>query len=352
MDLQKQFSQALMTPLVIEKKSFQASSTYDASLLAALSKHTQQKNTQQEIHKPSSASIIERLNLYQNQYWMRLFSTLQTQYPYMAWVMSHWMFNQLAAHYFIAHPPTFHSLERCGQAFFQRIKIEFWRLLHENSSSHSSRKPSTNSPSNSTSKLPSLQSLVHTYSHTQKLSDLLCTQVDNPWQRILTQSNCPIVLFDQAIRIDHALFLSFHQTLSPIWSVSDKKLKQIVHHNVVRYASHVTIIKENWPLAHRQQQELTQQNMKHSLTPLKDGARFWVFYRSKQGPARVQVSTLFAWILMQSYKFPIQQVIQKLQKQLSTQEYLALQKQLPQLMQQAIRSGWWIGIRSRSVNHT
>ena len=60
------------------------------------------------------------------------------------------------------------------------------------------------------------------------------------------------------------------------------------------------------------------------------------------GPTRVQVTPLFALILAQTKQRSLQQVLDRLQKQMKKHDYQDLLLNLPSLVQDALQRGWWV----------
>lgn len=58
-----------------------------------------------------------RLAVYNRQYWFRLFTVLQTVFPLTVHLLGAWDFNDYAARFLLAHPPTSWDLERVPEGF-------------------------------------------------------------------------------------------------------------------------------------------------------------------------------------------------------------------------------------------
>jgi Putative DNA-binding domain len=100
-DFQRRFSDLIRTPLDRSRGTLRAlGEHYDAELTADV-----------------QGAARERLAVYHRQYWFRLFTTLQREYPLCARLLGMWNFNGLAADYLRAHPPAHYDLQRCAHAF-------------------------------------------------------------------------------------------------------------------------------------------------------------------------------------------------------------------------------------------
>jgi hypothetical protein len=114
-ELQQRFGALLRTPLDRATGTLRAeTSTYDAELLAAA--------------RPSDTlSGAERLATYHRQYWFRLFTVMQGQYPLTARLLGYWRFNGLAARHLGEHPPRGFDIDTIGDGFAETLA----RLLPE-----------------------------------------------------------------------------------------------------------------------------------------------------------------------------------------------------------------------------
>jgi hypothetical protein len=62
-------------------------------------------------------SGVERLAVYNRQYWFRLFSVLHSSFPLSARLMGYWEFNAVAASCLLAHPPRGWDIEQSADVF-------------------------------------------------------------------------------------------------------------------------------------------------------------------------------------------------------------------------------------------
>lgn len=104
-DLQARVGAVLRTPLDRSSGTLRATTeSYDSvTLLEALDR--------------PQARAVDRLAVYNRQYWFRLFGTLQTAFPLTARLLGHWAFNEHAAGFLLAHPPRGWDLERAAEGF-------------------------------------------------------------------------------------------------------------------------------------------------------------------------------------------------------------------------------------------
>jgi Putative DNA-binding domain len=114
-ELQQRFGALLRTPLDRSTGALRAeTSAYEAELLAAA-------------RPTSTLSSAERLATYHRQYWFRLFTVLQRQYPLTARLVGYWRFNEFAARHLVDHPPRGFDIDAVGHGFAETLA----RLLPE-----------------------------------------------------------------------------------------------------------------------------------------------------------------------------------------------------------------------------
>jgi hypothetical protein len=103
--LQKNFGQAIRTPVSFATGVFSfTTEAYDAILADS-------------ILPRGSQSGRERLAIYNEQYWYRLFTVLQEDYPFLAHTLGFWAFNQHASAYLSDHPSQGPFLEKLSLQF-------------------------------------------------------------------------------------------------------------------------------------------------------------------------------------------------------------------------------------------
>lgn len=103
-DVQHRFGALLRTPLDRRSGSLRAPiESYSPSL-------------RREVLPGPHANETERLAVYHRQYWFRLFTVLQGEYPLTARLCGMWSFNELASHYLAAFPPRSFDLQHVAHA--------------------------------------------------------------------------------------------------------------------------------------------------------------------------------------------------------------------------------------------
>jgi hypothetical protein len=108
-ELQQRFGALLQTPLDRSSGALRAeTSAYDALLLAAA------RPTQ-------TLSSAERLATYHRQYWFRLFTVMQGQYPLTTRLVGYWRFNGFAARHLVDRPPRGFDIDTVGHGFAETL---------------------------------------------------------------------------------------------------------------------------------------------------------------------------------------------------------------------------------------
>jgi len=103
-DLQARFGTMLRTPLDRASGTLRAPTDgYDAALC-------------DDLLPGPHGDARARLAVYHRQYWFRLFTVLQGEYPLTARLLGMWTFNELAARYLAAHPPSHVDVQRVAHA--------------------------------------------------------------------------------------------------------------------------------------------------------------------------------------------------------------------------------------------
>jgi len=112
LELQARFGSLLRTPLDRASGSLRAlTSEYDGKLVAAA------------LPSPTLSSA-ERLAVYHRQYWFRLFTVMQRQYPLTARLLGYWRFNDYAARHLAQRPPRGLDIDALGDGFAEFVASE------------------------------------------------------------------------------------------------------------------------------------------------------------------------------------------------------------------------------------
>lgn len=72
------------------------------------------------VHQIANGPLLgaaERLAVYNRQYWCRLFSVLQSEYPLLSRLVGYWFFNELAAQFLLKQPPSTADIQQAADGF-------------------------------------------------------------------------------------------------------------------------------------------------------------------------------------------------------------------------------------------
>lgn len=102
-DFQRGFGAVLRAPLDRSSGTLRAApSRYDASMITSV-----------------ASDARGRLAVYNRQYWCRLFTVMQGEFPLVTALMGAWTFNDFAGRFLLAHPPRHHDVAAVADGFDQ-----------------------------------------------------------------------------------------------------------------------------------------------------------------------------------------------------------------------------------------
>lgn len=107
---QRQFSEILRTPLDASSWRLQARENEFHSTFC------------QSILSRPEIKVTEHLAIYNFQYWFRLFTVLQNEFPLTARLLGYWYFNQMAQDYLLQNPPQNVEIAQTGSGFEEFVK--------------------------------------------------------------------------------------------------------------------------------------------------------------------------------------------------------------------------------------
>ncbi len=111
-NLQAQFGQALRLPLDRSQHSLRAQTEHYADDLVA------------RLAAGPHSSARARMAVYNRQYWFRLFSVLQDEYPLTARLLGMWTFNRYASRFLQAQPPQHYDIQCAAHGFAAFLEAE------------------------------------------------------------------------------------------------------------------------------------------------------------------------------------------------------------------------------------
>jgi len=293
-ELQRDFGAALTAPLLIREGRFRPDPSTNG--------------TGSAVHRwvatpagPGAVTQTERLEIYQTQYWMRLFVVMQSTFPRLTRLCGAWTFNQLALCHLVENPPANVDLDHAADGFFATIE-----------------------------------------------KALTTPRATGTRESALTQAvrklPLPPALTKQAVNMDEAQ----RRTLlapPPLREAQDR-LRRIFDRDPQRgfqvaFAPAFSLVREDWPLAELPATEIRTP----SVVPTKLATpRYWVFFRSPRSTVTQRVPSLLARLLARSRLEPLHRAIAAVEAACTPAQVVDLHERLQTWIGWAIESGWWIGV--------
>ncbi|XYH96544.1 DNA-binding domain-containing protein [Sorangium sp. So ce1128] len=302
--LQRDFTAVLHTPLESGTGVFrERQDLYPARLVAQLRSG------------PGSPPPAERLALYHRQYWMRLFTALQTSFPRVSRAMGYWHFNHLAALYLAARPPRHFDIDEGARGFAVRLDRALLRLDDGASRGRRSKRPARE-------------------------------HEEDAWCRRIELSRAPLAMVRQALRMDEAERHAFESPFEGLWRPTPEELARLAQAGArLRFAVSCTLTREDWDLARFSRLAGADQDegapgaiRRHPST------RAWVFARSAAGTTTTSVDPLFARLLDRCRELPFGEALAAVEQGCTAAEAAQLCENLQGWIALALASGWWTGL--------
>ncbi|WP_437295572.1 HvfC/BufC N-terminal domain-containing protein [Sorangium sp. So ce426] len=302
-ELQRDFTAVLRAPLDASAGRFrELSERYPAGLVAQVKVG------------PAGLAPAERLAVYHRQYWMRLFTALQTSFPRVSRAMSYWHFNHLAALHLAACPPRHADLDAASSGFAERLR----GALRGPDGARRGRHP-----------------VRPARGH------------EDAWRRRIELSGAPLAMVRQALRMDEAERLACESPFEGLWRPTPEELAGLAEARL-RFAVSFTLTHEDWDLARFSRRaggdlgDLEERPLnarrRHAST------RAWVFARSAAGTTTTSVDPLFARLLERCRALPFGQALAAVEQGCTAAEAAQLQVNLQGWIALALSNGWWMGL--------
>ncbi|WP_438005909.1 DNA-binding domain-containing protein [Sorangium sp. So ce321] len=300
-ELQRDFTAVLRAPLDSGTGVFrERQERYPARLVAELRSG------------PGGPAPAERLALYHRQYWMRLFTALQTSFPRVSRAMGYWHFNHLAALHLAARPPRHFDLDEVARGFAARLDRALQRLDEA-----------------SRGRRPERPAREHE---------------EDEWSRRVELSRAPRDMVRQALHMDEAERHAFGSPFEGLWRPTPEELTGLAEGRL-RFAVSCTLTYEDWDLARFSRlaggdldEGAPEAIRRHPST------RTWVFARSAAGTTTTSVDPLFARLLERCRELTFGQALAAVEAGCTAAEAARLRANLQGWIALALSSGWWTGL--------
>ncbi|KYF92246.1 hypothetical protein BE20_01665 [Sorangium cellulosum] len=297
-ELQRDFTAVLRAPLDPGAGRFrERQERYPARLVAQLK------------GGPGGPAPAERLAVYHRQYWMRLFTALQTSFPRVARAVSHWHFNHLAALHLAERPPRHADLDEATRGFAERLHRALERL-----DGAGPRRPPERPPHG------------------------------DAWCRRVELSRAPLAMVRQALRMDEAERRAYESPFEGLWRPTPEELSRLAGSRL-RFAVSCSLAEEDWDLA-RFSRLAGADRDEGAPEPIRrhPSTRTWVFARSAAGTTTTSVDPVFARLLERCRELPFGQALAAVEQGCTAAEAAQLRANLQGWIALALASGWWTGL--------
>lgn len=291
-DLQDAFGTLLRAPLDSSSGTFrEVRADYPASILQGV----------RPLAPGIRASAEDGLALYHQQYWMRLFSTLQGRFPRFSLSLGYWHFNHLASLHLERNPPRHFDLDRIASGFAARLE----------------------------------QALVRLESGSSVEADV--------WTYRLAASKAPLVLLREALHIDRCERLTFEAAYDHGWIPTATELANLAKLRL-RVTPALHVVTESWSLIHHSQ--LTSSVPVTPTGPPRrlPQPRHWALFRTELGVGTIELSRPWASLLELCAVHTFGVALAQLESAISADERRVVQAELPRWVRIATSHRWWIGL--------
>lgn len=269
-----------------------------------------------DVHDESPGAVA-RLELYHEQYWRRLFNTLQESFPRTARIMDYFWFNALASHFLVMHPPQSFDLANASEGFFS------W-TMHALDELH---------PPSNADQVSSGYRLIET-----PLCAIPQSEARSLEANVLGSVSAPWSLVAQALHVDEAERRAFRASLEPTWNPTTQERAKIYDLRL-RYAPSFSLLRLDYdlPVGKISEEDLTA-SPKRRKTPA-----HVVILRSSRGIATYPIDPIFARLLALARIFPLNVAIARTEQALKGALIEHLQRSMDTYIDTSVNTGFWIG---------
>ncbi len=234
----------------------------------------------------------DRLALYQEQYWQRLFEATQDSFPRFVRAAGAWAFNHLVTEHLASGPIRARDLSDVADGLGRRI-LGALRALDAGEPD------------------------------------------DTGWRGPLAACTAPRLLLRQALYIDDAERAAFRAPWAGVWKPTADELAGVAERRLP-LSPGTAVVREDydlvaWPSRPRDT----------ALPARLSGGRDWVVSRTADGTAVRLVDPIEAALLRLAHRHPLGEALERLASTAGPRERAALAERLPDYVRGAIERGWW-----------
>ena len=278
MTLQSDFSDALRSPLDRSTGHLKADSNlYAEDLITRLA-------------TTDALGAIRGLTVYNRQYWLRLFSVMQGEYPLVARLMGFWRFNALVEVYLLKHPPIAPEIHLVGQNFPEFVAE-------------------------------------------------LSTTDDDSWREIMTGLELDVLA--TAAQLDRAWSELFLAPEESFWQPSEAEAAQLMSLQLIP-AKRWTLFRQHWPLVQLRHRLAEHEGEGAVATPLRlVEEEWWLLRQVETGVEQVRLDRLQAQLYTVVTRYPLGEALARFES--SGMEAAQATAQVAQWLQASVEWGLWAG---------
>ena len=298
-ELQRDMGRLLCTPLDAGSGQFRAPvASYPRALVAQV--------------RDDAPGVIARLALYHEQYWKRLFSTLQTSFPRTAAVMGYFRFNGVVAAYLRRNPPRTFDLSDVGERFFPELSAALDTLA-------------AGHPKTTGYRLIEKPLRVLSGSAASAPLDGALGSVDAPWS-----------LVAQALHLDEAERRAFRAPREPIWDPSPEERARLRDARL-HYATSFSLLRLDYDLPTGPVEGMD------GHVPRRKTPKHVALARAPRGITAQIVDPIFARLLSRARLGSLGEAITQTESALAGSLRDHLHHSLDEYIHVALTSGFWVG---------
>lgn len=242
---------------------------------------------QHEFVSDARADASERLAIYNRQYWFRLFSVMQQEFPLVAHLLGHWEFNAWVSDYLESAPPTAIDIAGSGDGFVEFVRTESQRRI---------------------------------------------------------QSPAPsIPLVQQAAEIDEAFRRIFRAPAVTPWRPDPSETARLGQVRL-RAASNIAFVREEWPLV--ELREALDPDDECPFTPFEPLAlaNHWAVIRTLSGVGRVALEDAEYALFKAIQRVPLHAALPAMEVDLSESDRSRLPSRVNAWLARSTKLGFWCGL--------
>ncbi len=233
------------------------------------------------------ADCHERLAVYNRQYWFRLFSVMQQEFPLVAHLLGYWEFNGWASDFLDVSPPRSVDVAGIGDGFVDFVRTGAPRRLE---------------------------------GHTPSLALLL-----------------------QAVDVDEAFRQIFRAPPVNAWQPDPSEAVRLAQASL-RAAPNLAFVREDWPLVELRDAFAPDDEGPSAPFDALRHPNHWALRRTVSGMGRVLLEVAEYDLFVAIQTRPLHKALAELQSRTPIDELSALSSRVNQWLTRSMKLGFWVGV--------